>query len=283
MFSNGCSIPLVASIDGGGNNGNNGMNGWGGDWIWIILVFALIWGNGFGGYGNGNGGGSIQPALTRGDLCMDMNFSDLEGSVRGLQQSVSDGFHGIDNAVCQLGYQNSQLINNVQMQVANGFNTLDTNLCQLGNNISNQMNTMNIANMQNANALQSQLAQCCCDTRAGLKDIQFQNAQDTCATTTAIANAARDIVDNQNANYRALHDEIVANRIEDKNAQIAAQNQQIFQLQLAASQEAQNNYIVNQLKPCPIPAYITCNPWGNTYGFAGYNNNGYGNGCGCAA
>lgn len=96
--------------------------------------------------------------------------------------------------------------------------------------------------------------------------------------TNAIQNAmclnTRDLIENQNANYRALHDELVANRIEDKNAQIQAQQNEINALRLAASQEKQNNYLIDQLKPCPIPAYITCNPY-QSYSYGSYGN------CGC--
>lgn len=86
-------------------------------------------------------------------------------------------------------------------------------------------------------------------------------AQNTCALQNTMNMNTRDIIDSQNANYRALHDEIVANRIEDKNAQIQAQQNEINALRLAASQERQNTYLIDQLKPCPIPAYITCNPY----------------------
>ena len=85
-------------------------------------------------------------------------------------------------------------------------------------------------------------------------------AMNTSALQQTLCNNTRDIIDNQNANYRALHDEIVANRIEDKNAQIAAQQNEINSLRLAASQERQNAYLINQLKPCPEPAYIVPNP-----------------------
>lgn len=70
----------------------------------------------------------------------------------------------------------------------------------------------------------------------------------------------RDIVDTVNANYRALHDEIVSNRIEDKNAQITAQQNEINALRLSASQSAQNAYLLSELKPCPSPSYIVPNP-----------------------
>jgi hypothetical protein len=47
---------------------------------------------------------------------------------------------------------------------------------------------------------------------------------------------------------------------------------------LAASQAKQNEYLINQIRPCPVPAYITCNPYAASWG-TGYG----GNGCGCAA
>lgn len=104
-------------------------------------------------------------------------------------------------------------------------------------------------------------------------------AMNTNGIQQTLCNNTRDIIENQNANYRALHDEIVANRIEDKNAQITAQQNEINALRLAASQERQNNYLVNELAPkCPIPAFLTCNPYtGQTYS----NGYGYGNSCGC--
>lgn len=77
-----------------------------------------------------------------------------------------------------------------------------------------------------------------------------------------------------NANARAILDAMTAQRIEAKDAKIAEQNQQIFAAQLAASQAAQNSYLLNQLRPLPVPAYQSCNPWAaGTY-------NGC-NGCGC--
>ena len=73
---------------------------------------------------------------------------------------------------------------------------------------------------------------------------------------------------------RAILDAMTAQRIEAKDAKIAEQNQQIFAAQLAASQAAQNSYLLNQLRPLPVPAYQSCNPWAaGTY-------NGC-NGCGC--
>lgn len=100
-------------------------------------------------------------------------------------------------------------------------------------------------------------------------------AMNTNTLQNAMCLNTRDLIENQNANYRALHDELVANRIEDKNAQIQAQQNEINALRLAASQERQNTYLIDQLKPCPIPAYITCNPY-QSYNYTGCNS-----GCNC--
>ena len=98
-------------------------------------------------------------------------------------------------------------------------------------------------------------------------------ATDACAVNTNVANVARDIIDNQNANTRNILDFI----IQDKLSTLQSENQS---LRLAASQAAQNQYLVNELRPCPIPAYITCNPYAASYG---YPTNGYGYGCGTCA
>lgn len=94
---------------------------------------------------------------------------------------------------------------------------------------------------------------------------------------TAIANAARDITENQNTNYRQLHDELVAYRMEDKDNTIAELRSQVNALNLSASQSNQNAYLVAQLKtPAPVPAYTVPNP----NGYYGCQQNCY-QSCGC--
>lgn len=93
----------------------------------------------------------------------------------------------------------------------------------------------------------------------------------------AISNAARDITENQNTNYRQLHDELVAYRMEDKDNTIAELRSQVNALNLSASQSNQNAYLVAQLKtPAPVPAYTVPNP----NGYYGGQQNCY-QSCGC--
>lgn len=117
-------------------------------------------------------------------------------------------------------------------------------------------------------------------------------ATNTCAITNAMNMNTRDIIENQNANYRAIHEELVANKLEAKNDRIAELQSQVNKLQLAASQERQNNFfaanqdaqtaeLIRRLgADCPSPAYIVPNP-NCCYNYS-INGVGYGNnGCGC--
>lgn len=274
------------------NNRNDGM--WGGDggwWAWILLFAIFGWGNGgFGGWGGGNG--ALQGALTRSDLCAEFNANDLQNAVRGVQQGICDSTFALNNTVVN-GFGNVARdmctgFANVAAGITENRFTAQQNACSIERAIDNSR----FDTQTGFNALGSQLASCCCDIRSGLKDIQFQNATDTCAIQTSLANVGRDIIDNQNANYRGLMDFMVQSKIDA----LQTENQA---LRLSASQSAQNaaigamitaseaNIIRRTGNDCPIPAYVVPNPnccYG-PYGYGyGYNNNSSCNcnsGCGC--
>lgn len=248
MFNSmGPSLADIAAVT--NNDRNNGGFGDGNGWWVLIILFALFGGWGNNGYGNG-GGAAMQGALTRGDLCMDMNFNDLQGAVRSISDGVNVGFSNLNSTICHQQYDTANLINGVQMQVANEFRGLDNAVCTLGYNTQ-----------AGFNALSTQQAQCCCDQKAEAAQTRYAMQQGFCELSNQLQNSTRDIIDNQNAQYMR---------------QIENENQT---LRLAASQEAQNQYLINTLRPFPEPAYITVNPWASqgTYGSCcGYNN-----GCGC--
>ena len=123
------------------------------------------------------------------------------------------------------------------------------------------------------------MSDCCCKIERGIDGINYNNALQTNALQQTLCNNTRDIIENQNANYRAIHEELVANKLEMKNDRIAEQQNEINALRLKASQEAQNAYLLNELKPCPSAAYIVPNP-NCCYNYA-ITGVGYGNGCGC--
>ena len=51
MFNSGNSTPFTMPVQPAYSGVGNGMNGWGGDFLWIIVVFALLFGWGNNGWG----------------------------------------------------------------------------------------------------------------------------------------------------------------------------------------------------------------------------------------
>lgn len=263
--TSGLSLSDIAAVT--GNNGNNdgfgGNNGW---WV-LIILFALFggWGRGGYGYGDSNGGGgtgSFSAALTRGDLCMDMNFQELQNAVRNISDAVNLGFANLNSTVCAQQYETANLLN--QMNISN----LQT------------ANAQNIAQLQSQNALQSLINQCCCDTKSLFAQAEYNRATDTCAITTAIQNAARDIIQNDNCNYRQLHDEQIALQMQQKDATIAQLQAALDRCNTQNIATAAVQSAVEQIRPTPGPAWIVpnpnipCNVSFNPYGWSN-------NGCCC--
>ena len=271
MMENSYSLADIAAATGNGGNNNSGWGADGGAW-WLIVLFLFVfcgWGNGYGGFG-GNGGGGInspagQGALTRGDLCMDMNFAELKSAAQNGVDATNLGFANLNSTICQQQYDTAQMINGLQGTVQSGFNST------------------NVALLQGQNALQRQIADCCCENREGQAQINYNLATQSCDTRQTIQNVGRDIIDSQNAGVNAILGKLTQQEIEAKNAQIAALNQQLFTAQLAASQGNQTNQIINTLRPFPVASYQVCNPFTGSYGY-NYNNGcgcGFNSGCGC--
>lgn len=251
----------VAPTNMGGGYGNGGFGfGDNGAW-WIIILFLFVfcgWGNNGFGNGNGsNGSGAMDNYVLASDFAslqrqIDSATSGLERKGDAIQSGLCDGFYA----------QNTTMLN--------GFSNAELSRANQQAALMQQLYTMS-SNQQH----------CCCDTREAISGVNYnmatqsnaiQNAVNTgfCQTNYNNQNNTRDIVENANANTRAILDKLTNQELAAKDAQIAAQTQQIFGLQLAASQQAQNNYLVSTLRPSPIPAYPTVNPWsGQPYGSCG--------------
>lgn len=262
----GYSLADIAAATGSNGRNNDGF-GSDGNWAWVLifLIFAL---GGFGrngyGFGGGTGVGATDNYVLASDFAtlqrqIDSSTATLERKSDTIQQGLCDGFYAMNTGML------------------NGFSGVQQTLCQGFSGVNQAIATNGYETRLGTQALGSQLASCCCNIEKAVQGVNYNMAMNTNTLQNAMCLNTRDIIENQNANYRALHDEIVANRIEDKNAQIQAQQNEINALRLAASQEKQNNYLINELKPCPIPAYITCNP----YQSYNYGNCGCNSGCGC--
>ena len=230
------------------NSGGNGGFGWDGNGSWFIIILFLFaflgWGNNGWGNNGGNSGGVVDGYVLSSD------FANIERKMDLNNGGLCDGFYAA----------NTTLLNGfagVNQNMNNGFQTAELSR-------ANQQAAL----MQQLNAMQMQAAECCCNTQRSIEGVRYDMAAQACDTRNTVQNATRDIVENQNANSRAILDFLTNSKMRD----LESANQE---LRLAASQSAQNNYLISQLRPCPSPAYITCNPWaGSGYG-------GCGSGCGC--
>ena len=216
-----------------GNNNDDGF-GFGGNGAWWIIILLLFgWGGrgyGFGGgFGGGQGGGYGYP-------CCGVPATQADLSAAFASNSVLSGINGIDSTLCQ------------------GFNGINTAILQNGYNTQAGINT-----------LSHQLADCCCATQRAIDSVKYENATNTCAIQNTIQNTTRDVIENANANSRAILDFLT----QDKIATLTAENQSLkFQASqtaqnafITANQEAQTAELIRRLgRDCPVPAYVVPNP-----------------------
>lgn len=224
------SIPLGIGNNGGGFGTGNGF-----DDIIALAIIAMIFGwnnNGgiFGGYGGGNGGASAGYVL--------------QNDFATIQRQLSDGFNSIDNAldaqnngICNLGY--------TQLQQTNQLASAISDCCCKTQSGIERINT---GNAMNTAAIQSSIKDCCCENEKIAMQNRYEAAQNQCSTLQAIDKLGDRIIDYMSA---------------DKAQMLRDENQA---LRLAASQQAQNNYLIGQLRPAPVPAFAVPSPfyYGNT-------------------
>lgn len=228
MFNSSNAVPSLSDIAAVTNNdGFGGNNGW---WI-LIILFALFggWGNrGWGGYSGGDGS-YVQPGYV-----LSQDFAILERKADGIQ-----------NGICSLGYD--------QLNQMNGIN----------NNIFAAQTAITAQNT----ALASQLASCCCDSKnqvaTEFANLNYNLATQMCNTRQTVVDQSQAIIANDNANFRALNDRITAMEMSRKDEKIAELQAQLQTANFAASQSAQNEYLIGQLRPAAVPAYTVPNPYAN--------------------
>jgi hypothetical protein len=174
-------VPVVTT----GNYGNNGF-GFGGGWEGLIglIAVAALFGGGYGfgggfGFGGGRGAGNemfgyqlgrtatsediasgfAQNTLQRGIDDIILGQAQMQNFINqgfsGLNTSLLSGFHGVDNAICTLGYQTQAGFNQVSNQIAN----------------------------------------CCCDLKGAIADVKYANERQTCDIINAINAGNQRLVD----------------------------------------------------------------------------------------
>ncbi len=265
----------------GNDGGNNGGGMWGNDWAWIIILLLFGYGGrgfggGFGGGGSGGGAGYAYPCATQADVRaavdqqtliskLDQQTYGLADATYALNTGILNGFHGVDNAICTLGYQNQQ-----------GFSALAAQLAQCCCDTRAAIKDVNIGVERAGWNLSKQIGDCCCDIEKMNMQNRFDAQAYNCNTLQAIDKLGDRIIDYMSAEKtQALRDENQALRLAASQAQ-----QNAF---ITANQEAQTAELIRRLgldrQTCPIPAYVVPNPnCCYQYNVSPVNNCGCGNG-----
>ena len=231
-FATGYAVGRDAT--GGGCGNGNGM--FGNDAWWIIILLLFGYGrNGFGGgYGGGGGVGENYVLAT--------DFATIERKLDGVNNGLCDGFYA----------QNTNTLNgfaNVQQTLCQGFSGINSSIANLGYqqaqcccDIKGGIKDVAYGNEKNAWTLSKQISDCCCDIEKANMQNRFDAQAYNCNTLQAIDKVGDRIIDYlANEKTQALRDEN-------------------FALRLAASQAQQNEALINKLSPCPTPAYFVPNP-----------------------
>lgn len=142
MMNENLSAADIAAVTNRGYNDGFGFGGDGGFfWIFALLLLPML---------NGGGGlfGNRGNAVTEADLCNANSFSELKGSVGRLSDQLGNAYTGLQNGICNLGYELQRMLN----------------------------------------TLSAQIAQCCCEIKSAIDNVRFEMANyhaDTNAVTVA--------------------------------------------------------------------------------------------------
>ena len=169
-------------------------------------------------------------------------MNNIERQIQGVQNGLCDGFYAMNTTNLQ------------------GFNGIGRDLCTGFNSVNNAITESRFA-AQN----------CCCETNRNIDAVRYENAKNTCDIITSGNMNTRDIIEAQNAGFQRVIDFMTNDKIENLRTELQS-------AQLALQNNAQTQTLINELRPCAKPAYITCSPYTTAYNGFGYNN-----GCCCGA
>lgn len=219
MVSSEMSPADIAAVTGNDNGGGC----WGGDasWIIILFLFALFsggWGNSF---GNGGANGAV-PYL--------MNNYTNNDVQRGFDQSaIMGGLSGI------------------QTSLSNGFSNAEVSQCNQTANLTGQISSLALNQATNA-----------CNTNSNIADLKYVVATEACADRAAVSDALQTVLTTLNGGIQSIKDQMCQDKIDAKNEQIAALQNQLTMANLAASQNAQTATILanNEAQTAALEAYL---------------------------
>lgn len=280
MGNRGVDPNLMALIQ----NASKNQDAWGGGgmwWIWVIIMFWLWGGNGnmFGRNGmadgipnqlnNDFGREVLLQAINGNGTALSQLATTLNCDVNALQTAIGQVQSSIQSIANQVGMTGQQIINSIQQGNCQLGNQLAQCCCNIQDSITRTNYENQISNLNQTNTLQNSINFVNSSVERGFAATAYATANQTCELKNAIA-----------AQTQVINDKFCALEMREMARENRDLRDQVQAYQLSASQQAQTANIVNQIRPCPTPAYVVPNPYG-----CGYNNYGYpfSNSCGCGS
>ena len=181
----------------------------------------------------------------------------INGTGNAIQNSVKDLGFGTQNAIYQTANQTQRLLQDI-----NGDTKLA--ICQSTNGITNAINGT-------GNNLQNSIQSVGNQTLQGLTGLGFLTQQKTDEIKYELAKSTNAITANETCNTQKVLDKLCqmeagmqAQRIQELQVQNQALILQNQVKDLQAGQLANTGFIINQLRPYPVPAYTVSSPYGTT-------------------
>lgn len=198
-MDNGMDLMSAYIMGNADSNCNRGGMGNIGELAELLVIAGLFGGGGWGfggGFGGGGAAGMLNGIATRADINEGFALQNITSGIQGINNGLCDGFH------------------NMTVSMMGGFNGVSSALCNLQHNMD----------------------QCCCTTQRAIDGVNYNISSQFAALNNNLCGISRDIIDNQNNNYRALFDFMV-------NEKLSAKDATIVQLQNQLSQANQSNVI----------------------------------------
>lgn len=229
-----------------------GQGGCGNQFVWLIILIALM-GGGFGGWNNRDTNvARIQDVYASNDnQSLNGNIRDLNNGLFRLGNGIADATFALNNSVMN-GFNSTQrdiMQGNCMLDksIAQGTYVIDKAITDNRYVLGNAINDGRFAMQGGFNGVER-----------NVDAVRYDGAMNTCKITTNATENTQRILDKLNAM------EFNAQKAENENLR-----QALAQANLTVSQFAQNQYLVNAIAPNPKPAYVVPSPFVTNAGCCG--------------
>lgn len=275
---NGCcgnNAAVLASLMGRNNQDpmalaammNGGMNSqWNNPFIYLVwMMFAnRFFGNG---WGSESGCNNPQIEALREQMNTNQNSGLLMDAIKGNNTAINQlagqlncDFGTLNSAICDVRGGIDRLAGQVGFSAERVINAVQAGDCNLASRLQECCCENRLAICQQTNTLSNAINNVAVGQERGFSSVAYETQRQTC-----------DIINAMNAGFNAIKE-----REDAREIQSLRDEKQQFQMSALLQQQSQN--LINTIRPCPTPAFITCNPWGCNGGYYG-NGYPYGNGC----